>query len=111
MIRWHEFWLLQGGCVAGETWRHSSTSFLERSAPTSCMQGIVLSPALAAPAGFEDAPHVIVAKTIFGKGVSYMEQGRSLSQTHVKMQPINWHYMPMSDEEFRIAMSEIGGDD
>jgi transketolase len=70
-----------------------------------------LESALAAPAGFGDAPHVIVAKTIFGKGVSYMEQGRSLSQAHVKMQPINWHYLPMSDEEFRIAMSEIGGDD
>jgi hypothetical protein len=51
MISGHEFWLLQGGCVAGETWRHSSTSFFDRSAPTACMQGIVFWSPLAAAAG------------------------------------------------------------
>ena len=42
------------------------------------------------------APHVLVAKTVFGKGVSYMEN------------KIKWHYSPMSDEEYRQAIKEIG---
>ncbi len=40
-------------------------------------------------------PHVIVAQTTFGKGVSYM---------HSK---IRWHYMPMSDDEYQQALAEI----
>ena len=44
-------------------------------------------------------PHVIIANTTFGKGVSYMES------------QIKWHYMPMSDEEYEQAMNEIGGAD
>jgi transketolase len=40
-------------------------------------------------------PHVLVAHTTFGKGVSYMEN------------QIKWHYWPMSDEEFAQAMEEI----
>jgi transketolase len=42
------------------------------------------------------APHVLIAKTVFGKGVSYMEN------------KIKWHYSPMSDEEYRQAIREIG---
>jgi len=41
-------------------------------------------------------PHVLVARTVFGKGVSYMER------------QLKWHYWPMSDEEYRQAMAEIG---
>lgn len=41
-------------------------------------------------------PHVIIAHTVFGKGVSYMEN------------KIKWHYWPMSDEEYQIALDEIG---
>ena len=41
-------------------------------------------------------PHVLIAKTVFGKGVSFME-GR-----------IEWHYLPMSDAEYSHAMNEIG---
>jgi len=41
-------------------------------------------------------PHVLVAKTVFGKGVSFMEQ------------QIRWHYMPLSDDEYRQALVEIG---
>ena len=41
-------------------------------------------------------PHVLIARTVFGKGVSYME-GR-----------IKWHYWPMSDEEYRQALKEVG---
>ena len=38
------------------------------------------------------APHVLVAKTTFGKGVSFMER------------QIKWHYWPMSDDEYRQAI-------
>ena len=40
-------------------------------------------------------PHVLIARTVFGKGVSYMEG------------QIKWHYWPMSDAEYRQAMQEI----
>jgi transketolase len=40
-------------------------------------------------------PHVLVAHTTFGKGVSYMEN------------LIKWHYLPMSDDDYRIAMQDI----
>ena len=42
-------------------------------------------------------PHVLVARTVFGKGVSYMER------------QLKWHYWPMSDEEYRQALAEIAG--
>jgi transketolase len=45
--------------------------------------------------GDSGRPHVLVARTVFGKGVSYME---SL---------VRWHYMPMSDDEFAQALAEI----
>ena len=40
-------------------------------------------------------PHVIVANTVAGKGVSFMEH------------QIKWHYWPMSDEEYRQAIDDI----
>jgi transketolase len=40
-------------------------------------------------------PHAILARTTFGKGVSFMEN------------QIKWHYWPMSEEEFSLAMKEI----
>jgi transketolase len=40
-------------------------------------------------------PHVLIAHTIFGKGVSFMENR------------IKWHYWPMSDAEYRQALDEI----
>jgi transketolase len=42
-------------------------------------------------------PHAVIARTTFGKGVSYMES------------QIRWHYMPMNDEEFRQAIAEVEG--
>ena len=42
-------------------------------------------------------PHVLIAHTVFGKGVSYMER------------QIKWHYWPMSDAEYRQALEEIDG--
>ena len=41
-------------------------------------------------------PHVLIAHTVFGNGVSYMKS------------KIKWHYWPMSDEEYRQALDEIG---
>ena len=40
-------------------------------------------------------PHVLLARTVFGNGVSFMESR------------IKWHYMPMSDDEFAQAIAEI----
>jgi len=40
-------------------------------------------------------PHVLIAHTTFGKGVSYMEG------------QIKWHYWPMSEAEYRQAMQEV----
>lgn len=40
-------------------------------------------------------PHVILARTTFGKGVSYMER------------QIKWHYLPMSDAEYAQALREV----
>lgn len=42
-----------------------------------------------------DRPHVIIARTTFGHGVSFME---SL---------IKWHYLPMSDAEYQLAVAEV----
>jgi transketolase len=41
-------------------------------------------------------PHVLVATTTFGKGVSYMEN------------QIKWHYLPMNDAQYQQALAEIG---
>lgn len=42
-------------------------------------------------------PHVLIARTVFGKGVSFMEG------------QIKWHYWPMSEDEYRRALLEVGG--
>jgi transketolase len=65
-----------------------------------------LTESLSSP-GIENQPLLVVARTVFGKGVSYMEKGIPLTQTHLAVQPMNWHYLPMSPEEFRIAMNEV----
>jgi transketolase len=41
-------------------------------------------------------PRAVIARTTFGKGVSYMEN------------KIKWHYWPMSDEEYAQALVELG---
>lgn len=40
-------------------------------------------------------PHVLLARTVFGKGVSYMQN------------QIKWHYSPMSDAEYQQALNEV----
>jgi transketolase len=52
-------------------------------------------------------PRVLLAKTVFGKGVWFMEQGIPLTQQHLGVQAINWHYLPMSDAEYEIAISGL----
>ena len=47
------------------------------------------------PAG-QGKPHVLLAQTVFGKGVSYMER------------EIKWHYLPMDDEQYAAALAELG---
>ncbi len=47
----------------------------------------------------EGPPHALVADTTFGKGVSYMES------------KIEWHYLPMSDEQFEQALAELEGEE
>lgn len=43
-------------------------------------------------------PRCIIAKTIKGSGVSYMEN------------TVEWHYLPMSDEQFDMAIDQINKD-
>ncbi|MCG8500439.1 MAG: transketolase, partial [Firmicutes bacterium] len=42
-------------------------------------------------------PSIIIAKTVKGKGVSFME-GKNI-----------WHGKPIGDEEYNQAMAELGG--
>ncbi len=42
-------------------------------------------------------PHILIAQTTFGKGVSFMQS------------QIRWHYMPMTDDEYVRAISELHG--
>ncbi len=55
-----------------------------------------------------DKPHIVLARTTFGKGVSYMEQGVPVTQAHLRVAPINWHYLPMGDAEYATAIFEVG---
>jgi len=40
-------------------------------------------------------PHALVAQTVFGKGVSFMERS------------LRWHYEPMTPSEYRNALAEL----
>jgi transketolase len=42
-------------------------------------------------------PHVLLANTTFGKGVSFMERR------------LEWHYLPMSAEQYAAALNEVDG--
>lgn len=41
-------------------------------------------------------PIAVIARTVFGKGVSFMEG------------EIKWHYLPMNDEQYARAVAEVG---
>ena len=64
-----------------------------------------LAAALASP--HAERPRIVVARTVFGRGVWYMEQGIAITQKHLPQRSVNWHYLPMSDEEFGIAMRAL----
>jgi len=34
--------------------------------------------------------------------------GHSPYQTHLPAHPVNWHYLPMSDHEYNLALAEVG---
>jgi len=42
-----------------------------------------------------DSPHVLLAHTVFGHGVSYMES------------QIKWHYLPMTQAQYEMALTDI----
>jgi len=63
-----------------------------------------LKAALASP--HPSKPQMIIARTIFGRGVSFMEAGITPGRPNFPIQPINWHYLPLTTEEFDIAMRE-----
>ena len=42
-------------------------------------------------------PHVLLARTVFGKGVSFMERR------------LEWHYLPMSEDEYTLALEQVTG--
>jgi transketolase len=56
-----------------------------------------LANALAGIDGRGHRPHVLIARTVFGKGVSFMER------------KIEWHYWPISDSQYEQALSELAG--
>jgi transketolase len=56
-----------------------------------------LEDALECVDGTGDRPHVVIARTIFGKGVSFMER------------KIEWHYWPICERQYEQALSEIAG--
>jgi transketolase len=45
----------------------------------------------------ERRPRVVVARTEFGHGVSFMTSR------------IEWHYLPLDDEQYRLALAEVAG--
>ncbi len=51
--------------------------------------------ARSAAATTQARPHVVLAQTTFGKGVSFMES------------KIEWHYLPMSEEHYAQAIEEL----
>ena len=46
--------------------------------------------------GRDARPRVLICKTVFGKGVTFMER------------QIRWHYLPMSDFDYTTATKEVG---
>jgi transketolase len=54
-----------------------------------------LNTALRAMGSSRDVPQVLLARTVSGKGVGYMES------------QVKWHYWPMSDSEYTAALAEL----
>jgi transketolase len=54
-----------------------------------------LQEAIASASAEVERPHVLLARTTFGRGVSFMEN------------QIAWHYWPLSDEQLAQAVAEV----
>ncbi len=82
-------------CSTSRRWRSAGA----RSAGTSTRStGTIRSRSRTPSAGSTSSagpPHVLVAHTVFGKGVSFMESS------------IEWHYLPMTEGQFERAMQEV----
>lgn len=74
-----------------ERWRAFGWNATEIDGHDVAALGAALGAATSDPA----APRAFIARTTFGKGVSYMEG------------QLKWHYWPMSDDEYRQAISEL----
>ncbi len=55
----------------------------------------LLAEALKRASARDGKPHAIMAQTTFGKGVSFMESR------------IEWHYLPLDQDQYRQALSEL----
>lgn len=75
----------------GDKWRAFGWRAIEVDGHDMAQLNAALSELTAQPV----SPGVIVAKTSCGKGVSFME-GK-----------VEWHYLPLSDDQFRQAMAEV----
>ena len=51
--------------------------------------------AMTPAAGNDGPPRVVVAETVFGRGVPFMEKR------------LAWHYLPMSDEQYAVALAAV----
>src|SRR5260370_33756638 len=46
------------------------------------------------------APHIVIAKKVFGKGVSFMRQGIPVTKYNLPAHPANGHYLPMTNSAY-----------
>lgn len=52
-------------------------------------------------------PRLVLARTTFGKGVRFMEEGAAHGRRGIADRPINWHYLPLTDDEYSAALAEV----
>lgn len=57
---------------------------------------VALEGALTRPPSPGGAPRAVLARTTFGKGVSFMERR------------VAWHYLPLTAEQYAVAIAEVG---
>lgn len=65
--------------------------------PVSSVNGHDRAAIRAALTDHTHGPRILLLKTVKGHGVSFMENA------------MEWHYLPLSDEQYRLAVSEIEG--
>src|SRR5262249_24668009 len=72
----------------GQRWSAAGWTVREVPGPDPTQVGEALRPS-------PDGPVVVVARTTFGAGVSFMER------------QLDWHYLPLTPEQFESALSEV----